>query len=281
MAESSSFVVVFDTEGGVDLRISSGGQEQHSALLDRTIGTKLVVLGDMTDVTHGTLTKDGDPATLIVMKFQFVTGKNHRRFKTAEITATFSGVDATDTGPGVLDIAPYGTWSMLPSKTTFEEINKVNVGAQGGIPVATGNVGYEWQLKEVLEKENTARLTGAIRLLGRDNPPRNTAIWTLLENPDTEKGIPTLLHTAILLKRDKPQPPNMIEQKFKATVEVKAEVDRVSSFLEWINGKVHKDDAITFNPTLAVQGRKFDHENLEDEDLEGLQKIISMRKLES
>ncbi len=62
---------------------------------------------------------------------------------------------------------------------------------------------YTWSFKKTVEKEAATRVTGTIRALGKDRAKKNTAIWTLLENPDTNAGIPTLLQTAVVIKREK------------------------------------------------------------------------------
>ncbi|KAN0074243.1 hypothetical protein V8E54_008180 [Elaphomyces granulatus] len=235
----------------------------------------LVVLVDTIQVNHGTLMEGGSPATLIVMKFQFLPTGNHRRFKVVKAMMKFSK------GWSRLDIAPKGAWSFLKSKTpeeishevsplklayqwilkqtfleskTPEEVNhEVSPSIEGG----GLKLACKWILKKTKVEENSAVITGVIRALGWDRSKANTAVWMLEENDATKSGIPTLVQTAILLER------KQTEETFKATLEVRVETDVCAS----MRGKVEIDGDVIFNPKIN-RGAVKNENNLEGEDLE-------------
>lgn len=261
------------------------GQEQQQSLVDCDIGNSLVILADMILVYHGTLVEGGSPATLIVLRFEFQPTGNYRRFKSVEAKMTFSkGINST-TAPEVLKITPREAWSILPSKIPEESSHTISPSVEGGGGPVKGKVAYTWQFKKIKDKENSARITGAIRALGRDRSKKNTAIWTLLENPDTESGIPTLLQTAVLLEREKTdQHPE--GEKFKAALEIRGEADKVTWWKDLykriaatVGGKAEKGEDVIFNPEMN-RGAVKDPDNLGTEDLEKFRRIVTLRKWE-
>lgn len=277
--------------GGVDFKFCTTAtnhsrEEQLQSLIDRNIGASLVVLGDMRQVIHGTLSVGGSPATLLVMRFEFQPAKNHRRFKSVVVKMTFSKGSNAVAGPEVYRIAPDGAWSLLPSRIPVETSHTVGPSLQGGgMGPATGTIGYQWQSKKTVNEENTARITGTVRALGPDKSRKNTATWTLLENPDTDSGIPTLLETAILLKRDNEtlKAGDGVGGKFKATLEIYGETDmvtswedRIQSVTKLLRGRAERGEDVIFNPALS-RGSVKDPENLRDVDLEMLSKVETLK----
>ena len=105
-AESTGFTILLEEEGagGVDLKFdikatNHSGEEQQQHLIDHDIGGSLVVLGDMIQVVHGTLSTEGSPATLLVVRFEFQPAKNQRRFKSVAVKITFSKGSNSVAGP--------------------------------------------------------------------------------------------------------------------------------------------------------------------------------------
>ena len=259
------------------------GQEQQQSLVDCDIGSSLLVLADMTQVYHGTLVEGGSPATLIVLKFEFQPSGNYRRFKSVEAKMTFTKGTNSTTLPEVIGIAPKEAWSILPSKTREESSHTVSPSIEGGAGPATAKAAYTWQFKKTLDKEHSARISGTIRALGRDRSKKNTAIWTLLENPDTESGIPTLLQTAILLEREKTDL-HPEGDKFRAALDIRGEVDKVTWFQDLCNrvgktvsGKTEKGQDVIFNPDTN-RGMVRDPKNLGAEDLERFSRVVTLRE---
>ena len=260
------------------------GQEQQQSLVDCEIGGSLVVLADMIQVYHGTLVEGGSPATLIVLRFEFQPSGNYRRFKSVEAKMTFSKGTNSTTAPEVIEITPKGAWSILPSKIPEESSHTISPSIEGGGPI-TAKVAYSWQFKKTVDKENSARITGTIRALGRDRSKKNTAIWTLLENPDTESGIPTLLQTAVLLERETTDE-HPEGEKFKAALEIHGEADKVTWWKDLWNratrtliGKAEKGQDVIFNPEMN-RGVVKDPNNLANEDLEAFRRVVTLQKWE-
>ena len=82
----------------------------------------------------------------------------------------------------------------------------------------------QYKLKKIYEIERQASLEGYARLIRRPmQGRRNAAVWILGENPDTQDGIPSVLRTAILLKRE------VVDEKSQATLEAYAEINWKSS----------------------------------------------------
>ena len=289
---STKFQVLLkeEQEGGVNLKFdinanNIGGEEQQTGLFDHDIGDSLVVLGDMTQVVHGALSKGGSLATLIGMRFEFQPGNKTRRFKAVEIKVTFAkGLDAT-TGPEVYNIVPKGTFSLLPSNQEVELSHTVSPSLQAGAGPGSATFGYQWQSKTTEHKEDTAKLIGAIRALGPDKSRKNTVTWKLFENPHTASGIPTLFETAILLKRGRGET-SSTGQKFSAAVEIHGEADmvttlkdRVQRLVKSVRGKAEKGEDVIFNP-LLTRGTVKDPDNLMDENLEALSRVETITRWE-
>lgn len=131
--ESVVFTILLEEEGagGVDLKFdikatNHSGEEQQQHLIDHNIGDSLVVLGNMIQVAHGTLSTEGPPTTLLVMRFEFQPEKNHRRFKSIAVKMIFSKGSNSVADPEVYRISPTGAWSLLPSKIPVETSNTVS-----------------------------------------------------------------------------------------------------------------------------------------------------------
>jgi hypothetical protein len=218
------------------------------------------VLVNMIQVNHGTLMEGVSPATLIVMKFQFLPGWAGR-LSLVNVEMKFSKVSNSGTNPEVVDIAPKGTWSVLKSKTPEEVSHEVSPGIEGG----GLKPAYKWILKQTKVEENSGKITGGIRALGWDRSKKNSARWTLEENDATKSGIPTLIQTAILLKRE------WTEETFKATLEFQGTTDVYAS----TGGKIEMDGDVFFNPKIN-RGAVKNENNLGGEDLEAFQKVVTM-----
>jgi hypothetical protein len=227
-------------------------------------------MAEMPDVVHGTLSPGGDPATLIILKFKFLSEANGRRFKSAHITVTFLDPDANSDhfAPAVQKIAPDGEFSLLPSKESIEVIESAGLSSITVPPGVTIGVGMQYQWKKTEEEDSFAKVSSTSMVLGRDRGPANAVTWALLENPKTESGIPTFLQGAILLKRN--QAPDKAGEKFQATVEIKVGVDWIISLKSIIT-----QTPVVFNPALEAKSKKWMKDDLDKEDLTALQKIIT------
>lgn len=274
MASYSAFEIVLTPTGeeGAGYRVKNGpGEFERPHLVDR--GSSLVVQGDLASVLHGTLSPGGTPATLIVADFQFMPGAIGRRFRSAVIKFQFADYELIGHyDPEVWDISPKGSFSIKPT-TIKQDIQKfVSLSVQGGAFGIGVNSGFTWAVDQAIEKQDQTTLTGTIRLESRVYGPKDTARWSLMENKSQKSSIPSLLRTAILLRRSS-------NRRFLGTVEIDCKVDFASSVenaAQRIYGRIPKDDPVVFDPNKAqTTAEKSQLENLAASDLEGLSAIIT------
>lgn len=215
------------------------------------------------DVVHGLFSPQAQSfATLIILDFRFDSRKNARRISSVHVELKFADMDTENTGPEVVRIAPDKALSLMP--TAFVETTtrkgELAVGA-GAIATATGTVGWEKSVSKNMLDET--KVTGSIDLRGRTYGKKNTATWTLLENPTTKTGVPRSMRTAILLKRKDERP-------FRCLVTLKSTADFKTS-MERVFGKTPPNDPVLFDPELPPTNnlQEYDVENLGAFDLEG------------
>ncbi|KAF4627021.1 hypothetical protein G7Y89_g11136 [Cudoniella acicularis] len=211
-------------------------------------------------VVHGTLST-GEPASLIVTEFRFESGDAAQRFRAATINYVFLPEDETSDGPGpeIYDIAPSGAWLMEPADTPSYTTVTSNSDDPPSSPVfeqprmlarrdsidsttTTRHVTrVRWEFIQAYEPQGRSSLTGHT-IRGGERGGKNIAIWNLRENPSTKSGIPTVLQTAVLLKRSS-------NANFVATLEIQAEVDlryAMSEALKKIAGLMPRSNALHF-----------------------------------
>lgn len=269
MSEPTSFSIYLDTPDDGAYHVKNGpGEVQRQHIVDR--GSALVVLADLTAVVHGTLAPSADPATLIITTFQFLPTKASRRFLAATITMRFCSCSSSP-DPIVYRIAPLGHFSLTPTKHQIDLTRSADLSAHAGVP-GTANFGttLRWEHKQSSEFKAQTTISGAIRLEGRKYGQKNTARWSLLENPVQKSGIPTTVRTAVLLKR------MTADDRFKAEVDVQAEVDLASKLdgaIDKVFGKVESDDAVVFDPGKKGSVESVDGERLGQTDLMALSAV--------
>lgn len=199
-----------------------GGENQRKHILQEGKPKDLTLHGDLYAVVHGTLTPNGDDATLIVMQFTFAGSTScERRFRKVEIKIKFAnGEDAfgTASDPVVKTIAPEGEF-VVGEQSTETSSTKLTAGIS--VPVAQGT-GVE--LKAGLHHSTTtvrssrATIFGTKRIEMRRYGSPNMALWKLTEDKIGKTGVPSSLRAAILVV---PQ----TEDGFRAIVEVDATAD--------------------------------------------------------
>jgi hypothetical protein len=245
------------------------GNQEEVITEDKFGDKKLELTAEMPDVVHGTLS-NGDPATLIVLKFKFIHLAIRRRFKSATITVTFLDPD-NKLAPAVQGIAPDGSWTLDPSKGTVEVTTTVDVTGITVPPGITVNGGISHARQITTETTYFTEVDGITETSGQNGRTKNAVEWALLENPATKNGIPTLLQGAILLKRN--QSPDKVAEIFHATVEIDVEVDW-KTVIDHIIHKTPKDAPVSFNTAQEPNGTNWNRWELEKVDLKALQKII-------
>lgn len=260
-----------------------GGEEQPLRPIDDDVGDDaLTVQCDMSQIIHGTMVKDGSPATLIVFQFVFLPRSNSRRFKEATITVIFSAGN-------VEKVTPYNTWAMMRSEKEQKISHTVSPGLEAAFGPGKATVGYTWQLEESIAVEGYARVEGLTRALGQNTSigkkRTNTVIWTLRENntKQIKSGIPSLVQTAVLLKRERTEG-QPLGAKFSADIDIRGEVDnhewvkdKWKSAVKGMSGKRHRGEDVIFNPDLN-RGSVEDAYNMGSVDLESYRQLITIRQ---
>lgn len=206
----------------------------------------------MKDVVHGRLGEiEGsldDPATLIVLKFEFGSSMNKRRIKAARIKLQFidsnnrHGEDRED--PNVLRMYPEGDFRLTKTSHILE--TKTSGGLNLGAPPIVGlQAGGQitWEETRTRQVHDSVRLHGRTALLGMEHGDVNTAIWTLLENHTDKTGVPAELCVSVLLTRHSDRP-------FQCIFEMELELDTRSALEKVLRvmGKRNVDDPILFDP---------------------------------
>ncbi|KAL7933897.1 hypothetical protein V8C35DRAFT_42762 [Trichoderma chlorosporum] len=181
----------------------------------------LLMRANIAGITHGEFTPDGDPATLLIFEFRFISMQSSRRFTSCKISVTFSDASGdAELQPEVCRIAPEGVFAL--NKTTLiKSVTRTLDGRLGGPENPfSANAGYKWEMSERKQKDHWTRLSGTKKLL-RGSHQDDAAMWSMEENKNKKDGIPTFLRTAILLRRETDAP-------FSLQVDVTSEVDFMS-----------------------------------------------------
>jgi hypothetical protein len=253
-------------------------------------GDSLTVQVDVVHIIHGTLSHENScPATLVITEFRFISPKKSGHLQSAFINYRFADSrDSTSKGPVVVGISPMGSLSILPSKKGPESRRPLSVSSSssfnfgssaGGVLANVGvNItpGYSWDVVDDSMKPGGATLAGAIDVEGSRRGGANTATWALMEGDVEKNGIPNLLRTAILLRRDDQYEP------FTATIEVDATAD-LAYEVRRLSGRTPKEMPVKFNIDLTGGGAsggfssEIDSDNLEAVELKALSAVATAR----
>ena len=254
------------TSGEFRLLPEYEGQIEQPNLI--SYGTSLHVQADLVEVVHGYLRNKEDPATLIIIEFQFTSTHASRKFRHAEIIYQFQDFDPSDKNPPmVYKMAPIHEFSMDRTEKTVELTRGANLTGGGGAGPANLSLGLTWNLLEKQTKTKQATLKGVKKVHNRvpPRPPHQTAWWALSENPTDDNGVPNFLRAAILLKRKS-------NDKFRSTLTIKAKVDTRYKF-EDRGGKCDIAPALYDPGRPRITPTRFDSDNLELVDLNNLKSI--------
>jgi hypothetical protein len=151
---------------------------------------------------HGTLTPNGEPASLLVFDFRLASSKTTRRFISANFEIAFrdsKGEDAFD--PDIYRISPEGECEIDPRVTARNVKDEIVIGGNLGLPQAGGNLNYTHGSEGSKATEHAVSLKGIRKLLYKDSGDANVVIWTMAEDPKRKSGTPSFLRTALILKR--------------------------------------------------------------------------------
>lgn len=203
------------------------------------------------------------------------TGDNGSSFRTQnDPAAPYQRRNVTERkgDPEVYRIAPFESMAMVPT-TALEEKKRWADFKLGAPPLAGFQAGTElgWERTVISETTDATRIIGTMDLRGRNYGEPNGVSWTLLENEAQRTGVPTVLRTAILLKRRN-------DAKFRCTVKLDVNVDFRSKLERMIGGKP-RDDPVLFDPDMDPTNRleAYDILNLEAVDLEKISGITLVK----
>ncbi|KAH8586375.1 hypothetical protein B0O99DRAFT_695556 [Bisporella sp. PMI_857] len=203
-------------------------------------------------VTSGTLAPGGDPASLMILGFQFQAPKG--RFKRAKIVVEFEqansqGSSNWELDPAIYNLAPEHDFALNLKSTTEHSTHRIHGTLQPNFyGIAGGEIGYEWELTKDMTRDHYTVLSGT-RHNTRESEvgDDNAVIWWLGEDRDTKEGIPRWLRTAVLVKRKGNGP---ITAKF----DIITEVDLVTNVHTFFGaGRKEVNDPITLDADLQFE----------------------------
>ncbi|KAK4862847.1 hypothetical protein LT330_002980 [Penicillium expansum] len=197
------------------------------------------------EVIHGRLSPESSDeweyATFLVYDFFFNAMQRFRRIASVNITFEFSSSEPGTPGPQIYAASPFGQYSMM--EVEQEETYMREGEAKADVsPVTGANLGgsYKWS------REISRTTTHDTRLIGNtitDKYGREIGVnWALLENDETNTGVPSFMRTAILLKRQQ-------NTDFECSVKIKTTADWKTE-LKRFSASKGKDDPILFDPEL-------------------------------
>ncbi|KAJ5693000.1 hypothetical protein N7462_002423 [Penicillium macrosclerotiorum] len=249
------------------------GELQRPTIID-DLCAGLLLQVELQGAVHGTLSRGGDPATLLVVKFYFQGRTEKRRFRSAEIKIRFADEQQPlQEDPEVLALWPEGDFTFNESQVDLSDSKSGGANLSGGAGAFQMGLNGTWTRTQGRQLKERASINGARRIEGRDWGARNVVRLILDENRGQEGGIVSTLSTAILVKR------KYATQRFIAQIEVTAQADMkyaTASKIRELSGKTPLNDPVVFDPkcepTIAAVE---DASNLAAESLESLASIIS------
>lgn len=217
------------------------GETFRPHLVDR--GNQLSVKIDIVGITHGEILESGDLATVLIFESRFVA-TGGRRFRRASVAFKFEDSEGhTTRDPVVHAISPEGQWALNKTQKVQNFKYGANASITAGTAMAGAEVGLLWEVEEVRSRQFYTTLTGVKKIIRRGFlGGENVVIWKMEENEEKNDGIPTLLRTAILLRRSDDVP-------FTFTVKVESDVDFVGE-VKTLFGLEKKDpiDPVEIDP---------------------------------
>ena len=274
--EETTFNILLEEEedeAGVEpkFRIQGVDLKSDGRLVNKQLaGGFHLVQCDMVQVCHGTTVPHGSPASLIVLLFAFQPFGIKKRFKWVEITLTLNKANGSTDMPEIDGFAPKDEFRVYPSEKTEEIGHELTAAVDVGFQVVKATPGYKWHHTKTLQKDNYARIVG--KLLSK-----NKVKWAMYENPDTESGIPSLMQTAVLVKRAR-SPHDVLGEKFVVELAINGEVNRGVEAREkakTLFGRDQKDKDQIFDLANARKGDIEDEFNLKLLRLENFQRLLT------
>lgn len=225
-------------EGEEDAEFRTKEPKSRHNAFQADYGDALLAKANVVGITHGYLTPEGHPASLLVFEFRFISMQKSRRFTSCQITVQFEDSDGdVELCPEVHKIAPDGVFALHKTSTQKHVKLSANAGLNVGSGPASANAGVAWETSEVQKSHNWTRLMGTRKELGNADKD-DAVIWSMDENEATKGGVPSFLRTAVLLRREADVP-------FSYLIKIRARADfrvaDVASDLRSLLGKKKVD----------------------------------------
>lgn len=206
---------VADSEIGGQLRSKSPAVQ--NVLIEH--GDTLTSKATLALLYHGRLVPDGDEASLLVIEFRFLKEKNTDRFRNAKMRVSVRDADGHDpSSPRVYRIAPKDSFSIEPGEDVWKITRTGKLGVSGGYAGVSASADAETQTEREKKVKHSILLTGKTKREAGGFLGDTVAAWALDEDPVDCRGIPTVLRTAMLLKRP-------IGRSFKIDTQIQTEVN--------------------------------------------------------
>lgn len=215
-------------------------------------------------VVHGTLTPNGQSASLIITDFRVKSYHKSSRLKSLMIDYTFEGSDR----PVVVDISPSDNKIIARTPEPWDppdlSATKLEVGeTEQTISSIVGNK-FDLSKPSYKDKDN-AILSGYIESHGGSYGKPNSARWVLNESKAQKNGIPTFLRTVILLERKGSAPKSDIRATIKINGSIDSHYDSTSlHHVQQLFGET--SEKIVFD----LKTQKWENEIIDDENLDTL-----------
>jgi hypothetical protein len=192
-----------------DAKAGTGGHYRHKNPPGKTYRRVLLNRGDTLSARvrlallgHGTITPNGEEASLLVFDFSLVSNRETQRFVRASFQFVFrDAAGDEDMDPDIYRIAPEGMFTIDARADPKNVKNNFNLGANLGLPNGGFNAGAGRETEKVKIKAHSVRLEGERRVLDKDWGDDNAVIWTMQEDADEKKGTPSFLRGALILRR--------------------------------------------------------------------------------
>ncbi|EGZ74503.1 hypothetical protein NEUTE2DRAFT_155189 [Neurospora tetrasperma FGSC 2509] len=218
------------------------------------------------------------PCTLIVLEWNMTPGsvETRHRFRAVRISLVFF---ASDSRPGVPPGGNLSAWDPVPKRivpseedpklSRFTPVSAVSsselsfgptVGYDG---IASVNAEYSKGRSVAVQYTASALITGKICHEGRVSGDPNAVQFVFLENKDAKTGVPPVVRTAILLRREDID----LKGRFAMTVEVSTDVNWWQDSKEKMRRAVGArllDDPVNFDPSdpyVLQNGEKVERKN--------------------
>lgn len=93
----------------------------------------------MVEIIHGTVSRqDSHAATLVVTDFKFISPKKSRRFQSVFVNYRLTSPHDSESDPEVFEIAPTGSFSIVPPQKDFISNGAGADFSTVGVPVSAG-----------------------------------------------------------------------------------------------------------------------------------------------